>query len=64
MLFFFVVGVSIHAPYAGSDESEKAAYNLGKVSIHAPYAGSDTLYIVGQKNCPMFQSTPPMQGAT
>ena len=36
------IGVSIHAPYAGSDVSETKAGKYGNgVSIHAPYAGSD-----------------------
>ena len=36
------IGVSIHAPYAGSDKetvSDSGSEDL--VSIHAPYAGSD-----------------------
>ena len=33
--------VSIHAPYAGSDDSSRAGGSEALVSIHAPYAGSD-----------------------
>ena len=34
--------VSIHAPYAGSDEPYPMREKMLYVSIHAPYAGSDT----------------------
>ena len=34
--------VSIHAPYAGSDEAWEEAVDHLCVSIHAPYAGSDS----------------------
>ncbi|QTA93757.1 Uncharacterized protein dnm_098630 [Desulfonema magnum] len=51
--------VSIHAPRAGSDPSQFGDID---VSIHAPRAGSDTpryaVFLV------MFQSTPPVRGAT
>ena len=35
-----------------------------EVSIHAPYAGSDECWLYDANNGTMFQSTPPMQGAT
>ena len=35
-------GVSIHAPYIGSDHEPKIAALTHFVSIHAPYIGSDT----------------------
>ena len=35
-----------------------------KVSIHAPYAGSDVSTSTGSHIFGLFQSTPPMQGAT
>ena len=35
-----------------------------KVSIHAPYAGSDIAADTGSGKAKLFQSTPPMQGAT
>ena len=35
------VVVSIHAPYAGSDDIASKYRDQQKVSIHAPYAGSD-----------------------
>ena len=34
------------------------------VSIHAPYAGSDGVPFGATRICFVFQSTPPMQGAT
>ena len=33
--------VSIHAPYAGSDDIQLYLKMFCEVSIHAPYAGSD-----------------------
>ena len=57
--------VSIHAPYAGSDGD--ACHFRGSeltVSIHAPYAGSDRGEDYQKFITAMFQSTPPMQGAT
>ena len=38
---FCYVGVSIHAPYAGSDVRITNTAIDFLVSIHAPYAGSD-----------------------
>ena len=57
--------VSIHAPYAGSD-AEIAGYTNEQieVSIHAPYAGSDHTVDSILRKITLFQSTPPMQGAT
>ena len=40
------------------------AIKPGDVSIHAPYAGSDAGRIYTDTGYYMFQSTPPMQGAT
>ena len=58
------VKVSIHAPYAGSDMICRSIDKLTDVSIHAPYAGSDVLSLVEFAPADVFQSTPPMQGAT
>ena len=57
-------GVSIHAPYAGSDYVIDVKANSCGVSIHAPYAGSDDDHLWEDKGWLLFQSTPPMQGAT
>ncbi len=60
-----VAAVSIHAPYAGSDAGQAIPSRLDTcVSIHAPYAGSDRCTRSGRLRCCLFQSTPPMQGAT
>ena len=57
--------VSIHAPYAGSDQAVPVAdYSEDMVSIHAPYAGSDIISFDRGNVLFAFQSTPPMQGAT
>ena len=56
--------VSIHAPYAGSDDREIGLKLTQDVSIHAPYAGSDVIVFVQLLRAVVFQSTPPMQGAT
>ena len=56
--------VSIHAPYAGSDPAVAESELFKRVSIHAPYAGSDRTVRRGVLDGCMFQSTPPMQGAT
>ena len=56
--------VSIHAPYAGSDGVRKVHSCGRSVSIHAPYAGSDRRFVFLPRAGYLFQSTPPMQGAT
>ena len=57
--------VSIHTPTAGSDKSNAGHPGDGQgVSIHAPYAGSDFLTVEQSTLYKLFQSTPPMQGAT
>ena len=56
--------ISIHAPHAGSDLLIAVATQLKEISIHAPHAGSD-LTETNLLPCPyLFQSTPPMRGAT
>ena len=56
--------VSIHAPYAGSDFYGGHTSYATLVSIHAPYAGSDNTASLHFMSLNLFQSTPPMQGAT
>ena len=57
--------VSIHAPYAGSDQAVPVAdYSEDMFSIHAPSAGSDVISFDRGNVLFAFQSTPPMQGAT
>ena len=42
----YIDKVSIHAPYAGSDESKfHKKISIAMVSIHAPYAGSDVIMV-------------------
>ena len=60
-----IYDVSIHAPYAGSDDYLSAVREqYEEVSIHAPYAGSDSMRSISPDGIIQFQSTPPMQGAT
>jgi len=57
--------VSIHAPRAGGDNSdafESVAEQL--VSIHAPRAGGDRCCLACRDGRKLFQSTPPVRGAT
>ena len=63
-LIIFDNFVSIHAPYAGSDQYRQQKFEMNDVSIHAPYAGSDTDALSVSISRDRFQSTPPMQGAT
>ena len=57
--------ISIHAPRAGSD-AHKRHRNRGRraISIHAPRAGSDHNLSPMQIFYALFQSTPPVRGAT
>ena len=56
--------ISIHAPRAGGDRRGVPFLAPVIISIHAPRAGGD--YIVGKFNLNqiLFQSTPPVRGAT
>ena len=45
-------------------EASKYTEFIGFVSIHAPYAGSDVAGYTPGVYANLFQSTPPMQGAT
>jgi len=56
--------VSIHAPREGSDATRSPLWNSASpVSIHAPREGSDRATVPGTME-KMFQSTPPVRGAT
>ena len=48
----------------GATSRVQAISGATGVSIHAPYAGSDNHYEITVRLQWMFQSTPPMQGAT
>ena len=48
----------------GATKAEAKEKEKEKVSIHAPYAGSDFDRPKPLADATMFQSTPPMQGAT
>ena len=57
--------ISIHAPRAGGDEY--AGSDLDKrmtISIHAPRAGGDVYVPFNSPVFSVFQSTPPVRGAT
>ena len=59
------IRISIHAPHAGSDDVERAESEVFKrISIHAPHAGSDCVVSPYSSIPFLFQSTPPMRGAT
>ena len=48
----------------GATTEDALGNMVGGVSIHAPYAGSDAQKYYQEHKDEMFQSTPPMQGAT
>ena len=57
--------ISIHAPRVGGDEENPGG--LGKspdISIHAPRVGGDSCTAVWKQPYLIFQSTPPVWGAT
>ena len=67
MLYFSdeVIGVSIHAPYAGSDALSIAMTGQTFVRFNPrPLCRERPIIPVKQFNKVQFQSTPPMQGAT
>ena len=41
LIIFKTIGISIHAPHAGSDGFTKSGLSVKDISIHAPHAGSD-----------------------
>ena len=57
--------ISIHAPRAGSDRAA-VLYSVAFfcISIHAPRAGSDIPQTMSGMSPAIFQSTPPVRGAT
>ena len=60
-----VVHISIHAPRAGGDDAKKQAIQeLSAISIHAPRAGGDNKPTAKIRAICIFQSTPPVRGAT
>ena len=58
------LGISIHAPLAGSDYEDKEGFLKRVISIHAPLAGSDDVDKWNDINELRFQSTLPSRGAT
>ena len=57
--------VSIHAPREGSDFGYYTQADVVEiVSIHAPREGSDLVADPAQPLLKVFQSTPPVRGAT
>ena len=56
--------ISIHAPHAGGDRTAYLFLDALEISIHAPHAGGDPCGAGSSFALFVFQSTPPMQGAT
>ncbi len=56
--------VSIHAPREGSDTVRVQVGHGVTVSIHAPREGSDEIRVATFSSVSLFQSTPPVRGAT
>ena len=57
--------ISIHAPRAGGDgKFAVMAYLHDFISIHAPRAGGDVEALADEIMYRIFQSTPPVRGAT
>ena len=56
--------ISIHAPRAGSDQATMDRAKATAISIHAPRAGSDVRVTGHHTHTTLFQSTPPVRGAT
>ena len=56
--------ISIHAPRAGGDKSVLLRGAPGYISIHAPRAGGDPVEGWEATETTLFQSTPPVRGAT
>ena len=62
--FVFVKVISIHAPCEGGDISVSGYVLVKVISIHAPCEGGDDLFERIQRKLDIFQSTPPVKGAT
>ena len=58
------LNISIHAPRAGGDTDGRHYCAPPKISIHAPRAGGDNSQISIRRAKIIFQSTPPVRGAT
>ena len=59
-----LLGISIHAPYAGRDVLLQRGDKLHGISIHAPRAGRDDTGGRYTVIVDLFQSTRPVRGAT
>ena len=59
-----LLGISIHAPYAGRDVLLQRGDKLHGISIHAPHAGRDVILNPIPQEVALFQSTRPVRGAT
>ena len=56
--------ISIHAPRVGGDEIVNRTITKIKISIHAPRVGGDVYALQRMGGGAVFQSTPPVWGAT
>ena len=56
--------ISIHAPRVGGDLPVMRSPDVSTISIHAPRVGGDTYCFVNSSSMRLFQSTPPVWGAT
>ncbi len=56
--------ISIHAPRVGGDPARTALQLDLMISIHAPRVGGDRSTTLNTEAWPVFQSTPPVWGAT
>ena len=56
--------ISIHAPRVGGDPRYDHAPWHGNISIHAPRVGGDRVVVSSAYRSSLFQSTPPVWGAT
>ena len=61
---YYTVGVSTHAPLAGSDDAGQLRDLAQAVSTHAPLAGSDNRCAAASWDGDQFQPTLPLRGAT
>ena len=57
--------ISIHAPCEGGDDKTADQTNAQTdISIHAPCEGGDLSQVLFAIGATLFQSTPPVKGAT
>ena len=60
-----IVAISIHAPRVGGDRDPAGLFHAAiRISIHAPRVGGDLERQPGESDLELFQSTPPVWGAT